>query len=138
MESEQEQLSSLSIQEEDLSDFPISDMLDEACAYYMAMGVSYEEFWYGDYTRLKYYERAYDLKRKAKNEWLWLLGAYIDNAVATELANFGAKKGAQPRKYLAEPVQVVPLTEKEKKEKEKEEKLKAIEFFKNLLPKKEK
>ena len=49
----------------------------------MAMGVSYDEYWNGDYTMLPYYRKAYALKRRAENEKLWLQGIYILRAIGS-------------------------------------------------------
>ena len=76
---------------------PFGDMLDKACIYYMAMGVSYDEFWHGDYTKLKYYREAYKLKAKMNNSEAWLQGMYFYDAVSTALNNAFLGKGIQPR-----------------------------------------
>ena len=46
--------------------------LSALCEYYMAMGVSYDEFWHGDYCRLKFYEANYFRQKELKNQELWL------------------------------------------------------------------
>lgn len=107
-------------QEGKFSQTPFGDMLDKACEYYMAIGVTYDEFWHGDYTRLKYYDRAYKLKTKMKNHELWLQGMYFYDAVSTALHNGFLKKGESVKHYAEKPYQIFELTEEEK-EKEKEE-----------------
>ena len=95
----------------------------------MAMGMSYDEFWHGDFTRWKYYEETYLLKRKQQNEMLWLQGAYVYDAFNAVLANAFAKKGAAPVKYREEPIRITPMTEEEKEA----EKQKTIEKFRASL-----
>lgn len=74
----------------------LSKWLDGFCDYYMAMGVSFDEFWYGDYCRLKYYERAYFNKLKKRDYDMWLSGAYVYQAVSVALARgFGGDKRAE-------------------------------------------
>ena len=95
------------------------------CPKFMAMGVSYDEFWNGDYTRLKYYEEAYKQKLKDRNTELWLQGVYVYEAVSVALYNLNRKKGAPSERYSKEPHRIFPLT---KKEQEEENKKKVEEF----------
>ena len=91
----------------------LGEWLDRLCVYYMTMGVTYEEFWFGDYTKFKYVARQYDAQRKLQNEDAWLQGAYVYDAVATALSNAFRKKGAKAQNYLERPLQVYPKTEEE-------------------------
>lgn len=93
----------------------LGEWLDKLCVYYMTMGVTYEEFWFGDYTKLKYVARQYDAQRKLQNEDAWLQGAYVYDAVATALSNAFRKKGAKAQNYLERPLQVYPKTEEEER-----------------------
>lgn len=93
----------------------LGEWLDKLCVYYMTMGVTYEEFWYGDYTKFKYVARQYDAQRKLQNEDAWLQGAYVYDAVATALSNAFRKKGAKAQNYLERPLQVYPKTEEEER-----------------------
>ena len=77
------------------------ERLDKLCEYYMAMGVSFEEFWYGDYCRLKYYEQAYFNQLQRRDYDQWLLGAYFYRAISVALAQgFG---GNQRVEYPKQP-----------------------------------
>lgn len=59
----------------------------------MAMGVSYDEFWHGDYCKLKFYEERYYTSLEQENYKLWLQGAYFYSAMSTALAKmFGGNK----------------------------------------------
>lgn len=92
-------------------------MFEEQCAYYLAMGMTPEQYWDGDGMLCKYYREAYDIKRKQRNTELWLQGAYIYEAlcdVAPVLQAF-AKKGTKVHPYAEEPY---ALSEKEKQERE--------------------
>lgn len=92
----------------------MAEWLDALCPYYMFLGVSCEDFWHGDYTRLKYYAQAYDMNRQRKSEEMWLMGLYNHNAVTTAIGNAFREKGKKPLKYLEEPIRVTPYTEEEK------------------------
>lgn len=82
-----------------------AELADELCPQYMAIGVPYEEFWFGDYTQLKYYRKAYELKCEHENYAAWLQGAYIYDAVCavSPVLNAFAKKGTKPFPYHKEP-----------------------------------
>jgi hypothetical protein len=95
----------------------------------MAMGMSYHEFWHGDYTQWKFIEEEYQIRKKEENEMIWLQGAYFYNAISAALANAFRGKGTPPAKYLEEPVRITPMTEDEKEA----EKRKQVEAFRASL-----
>jgi len=92
-----------------------------ACPQYMAMGMSYAEFWDEPPRLAAVYRSAYKLKREIDNEQAWLQGLYVFDAFAVCLANAFAKKGAKKQNYLERPIDIFPLTEQEKKRREQEE-----------------
>ena len=76
------------------------DKLDKLCEYFMAMGVSYEEFWFGDYCKLKYYEQAYFHQLEKRNYDVWLQGALFYKALEVALARgFGGDKSVKYPTY---------------------------------------
>ena len=92
MENDEEVASSLS--KKKLTN--LTDWLEKLCEYYMAMGVSFDEFWYGDYCRLKFYEKAYTNRLKKRDYDMWLQGAYVYQALTVALARgFGGDKRAE-------------------------------------------
>lgn len=111
------------------SDTPISDMLDKLCPYYMMIGVSYDEFWNGDYTRLKYYEECHRLEIEKRNQELWLQGLYNYAALTIALSNAFAKKGSHPKEYLDKPIRITPMNEVEKEQEKKQ----MVENFRSQL-----
>lgn len=82
-----------------------SELVDKLCPQYMAMGVSYNEFWYGDYTQLEYYRKAFELNQEHENYKAWLQGLYIYEALCdvAPVLNAFAKSGTKPRPYSVEP-----------------------------------
>lgn len=92
----------------------------------MAMGMSYDEFWFGSPIRVKYYYRAEQIKAQKQSELQWLQGFYFYDALTAALSNFssglGGKKGQAD--YRKEPIRVTPKT-KEELEAEKQRKLQA-------------
>ena len=96
----------------------------EVLPYYMAIGMTYEQFWDGDPMLAKYYREAEEIRTERKNQELWLQGMYIYEAlcdVAPVLHSF-AKRGTKPAKYSESPY---PITEKQRRkiEEEKEKKM---------------
>lgn len=67
------------------------------------------------------YRKAYRLKREVENETAWLIGLYVQDAVSVSLANSFSKRGAKKHQYIERPIDLFPLTEREKKRREKEE-----------------
>ncbi len=104
----------------------LEEHLDALCEYYMSIGVSYDEFWYGDYCRLKYYESQYIAQRKIHNEEMWMQGAYIYNAISVALSNAFRGKGKTPDKYLEKPFEFFGKTEREKRLEEERTRQKII------------
>lgn len=119
--------------EEDISktesDTPISDMLDKLCPYYMMIGVSYDEFWNGDYTHLKYYVEKHKLEIERRNQELWLQGLYNYDALTTVISNAMAKNKSGQKKYPEKPYRITEKTEEEKQE----EKQQMVENFRSQL-----
>ena len=104
------------------------DVLDKLCAYYMAMGVSADEYWNGDYTMLKFYAEKHRLAVEQQNEQLWLQGVYFYEAIAVALANAFSKHSNA--KYPDKPYRLTPMSEEEQ---ELENKRKVEEFRANLV-----
>lgn len=116
-------------EEKQKSDTPISDMLDKLCPYYMMIGVSYDEFWNGDYTRLKYYVEKHKLEIEKRNQELWLQGLYNFDALTTAISNALAKSASQRKKYPEKPYRITEKSEEEKQA----EKEKMVDDFRSQL-----
>ena len=86
--------------------------------------MTYEQYWEGDSTLVKYYRKAEELRNEKKNQELWLQGMYVYEAicdVAPVLHAF-AKQGTKPTPYSSKPY---PLTN-EQVNRDKEEKQRKI------------
>lgn len=79
------------------------------------MGMSYEDYWYGDVFMVIPYVEAYRLRKQQENERLWLQGLYFYDALSVALKRFGeglaGKHSAGSVKY---PEQPYPLWQREK------------------------
>ena len=101
----------------------------------MSIGVPCEEFWHGDYTYLKHYVRAFEIKQEREAEQrnfdAYLAGFYNYHGLSSALGSYmwwkAGKKGKQPDGYLTKPI---PITEREREADFEERKRKTIEWFK--------
>lgn len=111
-----------------LSNNTLSDLCDKWCPYYLAIGMTWGQYWNESPEIAKFYREAEKIRRDKKNEELWLQGFYIHEAMlATPIVVRGyAKKDTPQTKY---PVKPHPITLAElKAEQEAEEKAKQRKF----------
>lgn len=104
-----------------------TELFDKLCPMYMAMGMSYAEFYDGDPTLVIPYREAYLQKRRMANHDLWMQGRYIYDALCAvyPLFRFSFKGGEiRSEPYVEEPY---PLTEKEAEERREREEKKQYE-----------
>lgn len=93
-------------------------MFEKACPLYMSYGMTYDEFWNGNSYVCRYYRDAYELKKKAKDEELWMQGLYIYDALGrmSPIMHAFPKKGSKPLPYPDRPyTQSTKYKEVEKK-----------------------
>lgn len=104
-----------------------STIFHEHFPFYLQIGMSAEDYWNGDSTLARAYRKAYELKKKERNQELWLQGLYIYEALLNVSPVFhDFAKHPKPLPYPKEPY---PLTQKEEEErKAREEKLKMEKF----------
>lgn len=91
--------------------------------FYLAIGMTYDQYWNDDCQLVKYYRKAHKLKNEQKNQELWLQGMYIYEALCnvSPVLHAFAKRGTRPLPYPEKPY---PLTkEGNKQEKEIQEKV---------------
>ena len=95
------------------------EIFEECFPFYLAIGMSYAEYWEGDPKLAQYYRKAYHIKQEEINNNAWLQGLYIYDAVSTALYNSlrGMGKTKQPAKDYAK--QPYDLNNKIKSEAEK-------------------
>ena len=66
------------------------------CEYYMSLGVPYDEFWHGDYCKLKYYEKQFYDRQRQKNYEMWMQGVYFYRAIDSVICQrFGGDANAK-------------------------------------------
>lgn len=96
----------------------------------MAIGMSYQEYWYASPFLTKTYYDAHTYKVRQRNEELWLQGLYNYQAFSSVMAQFsyslGGNKGTRPKGYIEKPIDITPKTEQEKRKDREKEQAKAI------------
>lgn len=96
---------------------------------YLAMGMSYDEFWHGKPSLVRAYRKAWQLRRENRNSEAWLMGLYVYDAlmcVAPVMRAALSNERPKPGKYPEEPY---PLTEKEAKRREAIQERKDFEAY---------
>lgn len=87
--------------------------------FYLSIGMTPEQYWDEDCTLVVAYRQAYELKRKERNNDLWLQGLYIYHALCNVAPLFRfSTKPQKAGQYLSEPF---PISEKDRQEKEQRE-----------------
>ena len=88
--------------------------------------MTYEQYWEGDSWLVKYYRRAYELRREEINWQAWLHGMYIYEAIAdiSPILHPFARKGTRAKKYADKPYEF-KKPERKKKAKDKDSEAKA-------------
>lgn len=79
---------------------------------------------------VKYYKELHLLKRKMRNEEMWIQGMYTMNAFAVVLGNAFSK--GKKQEYLKEPLDILPKTKAEKEEEKRKETNKLVEWLDGL------
>jgi len=83
----------------------IEQSFNDALPYFIAIGCSYDDFWYNDPNIAKAYLDAHKIKQKQENERLWLQGYYFYVALCdvAPVLNAFARKGTKVQPYPSEP-----------------------------------
>lgn len=93
------------------------ELCEKLCPDYMAMGMTWDEYWHGDSEMPIYFRRANEMRERQQNYTLWMQGVYIYHALLDASPVFHSlAKNPKPFPYLNEPL---PLNKKEREEKEK-------------------
>lgn len=76
----------------------------------MAIGMTYEQFWYGDPWMVVSFRKAHELRNNMLNQQMWLMGLYVSDAVGSVVSTALSKK----RDYMKQPINLHPKTDAEK------------------------
>ena len=119
-------------QEGSPSSFTYTEKFYELFPYYLSIGMTFEQYWDGDCTLVKYYRKAEELRNEKRNQELWLQGMYVYEAICdvAPILHAFAKKGTKPTPYTEKPY---PLTRKQVKKEEEEKQRKLTEKGKRFM-----
>lgn len=113
------------------SPFVIAQYIEDCFPYYLSLGMSYDEYWYGDPTMVVAYRKAEDMRTHRRNWEMWMNGRYTYDAIASMIPSLQIIKPREPLPYTKEPY---PLTKKEYEERmEREEKKKQEEIMAKMM-----
>lgn len=106
----------------------IEQSLNDACPYFMAIGVSYDDFWYNDPDIAKQMLKAHEIRQKMDNEKFWLRGyyEYIALCSVSPILHAFAKKGTKPLPYPSEPLALTQSDIDERNEKIRQNHLRTL------------
>ena len=92
----------------------MSEVFDEAFPNYLAMGMTYEQFWEMDSTLVIPYRKAYQIQQEQANHLAWLQGMYIYEALCdvAPVLNAFAKSGTKVRPYSEKPYEFMKPVKK--------------------------
>lgn len=102
MEDQQGELSSSSINSKEMT---FAEFADTLCSQYMAIGITYDEYWHGNYAKLPFYREAFILKSEHENYKAWLQGGYVYDAMCmvSPILRAFPDRGAKPTPYHKTP-----------------------------------
>lgn len=100
-----------------------TEIFEEVFPYYLAIGMTAEQFWVDDPWLVKAYRKADEIRRRRINEELWLSGMYTADALASTVGNMFSKK---KYKYPSEPRPITMMEIEERKERERQAKAERI------------
>ena len=80
--------------------------------------MTYEQYWNGDPTLVKYYRKADEIRKERRNEEIWLQGMYIYEALCdvSPVLHAFAKKGTKPQPFAEKPYAITQAQRKREKE----------------------
>lgn len=126
-----------SLENGDNQSISLTEIFNENFPYYLAIGMTYDEFWHGRFDLVISYRKAYELKQEIKDYDFWKQGLYFYEALidVSPILQAFAKKGTKPRPYPDKPYGLKfeeQEVEEDKQRKIENERLKAKVHFMNL------
>lgn len=118
----------------------LTETFERMCPYYMAIGMTYDQYWRDDVTMPIMFRKAYRIKQEEIKWQIWEEGVYTYEALCkvSPVLHAFAKNGTKPLPFSSEPYGIKKIREeREEKEKIKEDKkienerMRAQVFFNN-------
>ena len=70
----------------------------------MSIGMTYDQYWYGDVRMVRAFVEADKLRQKRADEQAWLQGAYVLRALDATVGNMFRSKGQSHAEYPEKPL----------------------------------
>ena len=110
-----------------------TEFFEELFPIYLAMGMTWTQFWLDAPELVIAYRKAEAIKKRRKNEELWLEGVYMAEALRATVGNMFSK--GQKHLYPAEPFPITAAEQQERREREEKarmERMKAAFIARSL------
>lgn len=110
-----------------------AEYFEELFPAYLAMGMTWTQFWIDEPELAIAYRKADAIRKRQKNEELWLQGIYVAEALSSTVVNMFSKGQKHP--YPAEPLPLTADEQQERREREEKarmERMKAAFIAKSL------
>lgn len=101
-----------------------TNIFEEVFPYYLAVGMTYEQFWHDPPELVIAYRRADEIKKRRVNEELWLAGIYTAEALASTVGNMFSK--GSKYQYPSEPKPITVSEAQERQEREQRARMEQI------------
>lgn len=85
------------------SPLTFTEQFEAQCPFYLSIGMTYDEYWYGSADRVIYYRKAYKMKQKRNNDLAWLNGRYVYDALKAIVPALRGLSKEPVEQYLEEP-----------------------------------
>ena len=110
---------------------------------YIAMGMTYEQYWDGDTEAHRAYLKAYKIQMADQNKMAWIQGLYVYEAIGALAPMLKAFAKGRARPYVKEPFDLFAdereaREEREAKERYERVKMKVAQFARAQKEKREK
>ena len=110
-----------------------TEYFNELFPAYLAMGMTWTQFWIDEPELAVAYRKAEMIRKRRKNEELWLQGVYVAEALHATVGNMFNK--GQKNRYPDEPFPITADEQRERREREERnrmERMKAAFIAKSL------
>jgi hypothetical protein len=101
-------------------------VFERACPHYLAMGMTYEQYWDGEVSAHKAYRKAKELRISEQNRMAWLQGIYVYEAIADLAPYLKAFSKSKPKPYSSEPYDLFEHERQARREREERERYERI------------
>ena len=106
-----------------------TEAFDKCCPYYIAIGMTYEQYWDGSPCMVITFRRAHELRVRQRNEEMWMQGLYNMKAfrAVVEPIVLGFSKSCKTADPY--PQYPIPLTDDERREEAERNRKNTIKWF---------